>query len=97
MSGWVSPGIMRASYTNLDKAIWHCPELWITPEFIDSAPKWRIEVNHADPLTDDSPWKIGLDIYIGHTVIFEHENWRAIWTITDVDHKRNVLLAKWPD
>lgn len=77
--------------------IHQCPEVWFNPEFPDVGMGWSWKFDFPDPLTDTTPWRLGLDLFLGQHVVFERGGVKAIWKIVDVDHQAGLLLGRWPD
>lgn len=74
------------------------PELWFSHEFLDRlGPPWSMRLDSTDPLTDESPWRFGLDVFIGAYVRYEVMGLRRIWRIVGVNPARDMLIGRWPD
>lgn len=75
------------------------PEIVFNPDIIDTVGfSLQMDMPVPDPLTDTSPWRFGLDCYVGHYLIFEMPNTaRTVWRIIGVDRERQALIGRWPD
>lgn len=90
-------GAVRTRSDQADKPLYRCDELWISPEFIDRCPGWSWKLDMPDPLTDDTPWRLGLAVFVGHCITFDTAEIHAVWRIVEADNGAGLLLCRWPD
>jgi hypothetical protein len=83
-------GIIRVTdATTVNQPVYKCPEIWVTPQFVNAVKSFRFDVSH--PVTD------GLDAFIGDHLLYETAAAKAAWQIVGVHDERPMLIAKWPD
>lgn len=90
------PSIIRAVPVALDGPIWRCPELWVTPEYVDQVDGWSWRLA-SNPFEDDGPFRLGLDVFVGHGIAYQSDDGPVVWSIVGVNESRTALLCKWPD
>jgi hypothetical protein len=75
------------------------PEIMFNPDIIDRRPGFSLQLDQSwDPLTDDGPWKLGLECYVGHYLVFDMPNHpRRVWKIVGTNRRQQALIVQWPD
>jgi hypothetical protein len=83
-------GIIRVTdATTINQAVYKCPEIWVTPQFVGAVRSFRFDMPHS--VTD------GLDAFVGDRLLYETAQARAVWKIVGVHDERPMLIAKWLD
>jgi len=83
-------GIIRVTDSvTVNQPVYKCPEIWVTPKFVDAVKSFRFDTPH--PATD------GLDAFVGDRLLYETDAGKAVWHIVGVHAERPMLIARWPD
>jgi hypothetical protein len=86
----VTAGIIRVTDSvTINQPVYRCPEIWVTPQFVDAVKSFRFDTVH--PVTD------GLEAFVGDHLLYERDGAKAVWVIVGVHAERPMLIAKWPD
>lgn len=85
-----SIGIIRVTDAiTINQPVYKCPEIWVTPQFVEAVKSFRFDTAHA--VSD------GLAEFVGDRLLYETDQAKAVWEIVGVHAERPMLIAKWPD
>lgn len=83
-------GIIRVTDSvTINQPVYMCPEIWVTPQFVNAVKSFRFAAPHS--IDDD------LDAFVGDHLLYDTDQAKAVWEIVGVHAERPMLIAKWPD